>query len=189
LSTPPASPPHPVTSSSAANDAPASSLRGGRLRRRFCSEALELLDARHGLVEWRTFVLVVRAIGHSFQRNDREDEAAWEVGCLSLSTVAFRALSGIGANPHLPSCAGGSALITGLGVRSVPQALFSYGSDHHFDHHLGLSTEIRQSVKSLFLRKIGRLRTSVDTLPMSGGQGLASSSLAGPSNRSTPSDI
>jgi hypothetical protein len=70
-----------------------------------------------------------------------------------------------------------------------PLRLFGYGSDHHFDHHLGLSTEIHLSAKPLFLRNIGRLRTFVDALPMSGGQGLASSSLAGPSNRSTPSDI
>jgi hypothetical protein len=32
--------------------------------------------------------------------------------------------------------------------------LGSYGSDHHFDHHLCLSTEIRSSVKSLFLTKV-----------------------------------
>ena len=41
-------------------------------------------------------------------------------------------------------------------------------SDHHFDHHLGLSTEIRLCAKSLSLRKIGRLGTSLDTLPMPG---------------------
>ena len=34
----------------------------------------------------------------------------------------------------------------------------------------GLSIEIRLSTKSLFLRKTGRMGTSVDTLPMSGGQ-------------------
>jgi hypothetical protein len=39
---------------------------------------------------------------------------------------------------------------------------------------LGLSTEIRLSTKSLFLRKIVRLRTSVDALPMSGDQGVVS---------------
>src|SRR5215218_8356361 len=116
LSTLPALPLHPVTSSSATNDAPASSLRGGRLCRRSSPEALEPMDSRHGRVEWRTFVPVVCAIGHSFQRNDREDEAAWEVGCLSWSTVAFRALRGIGANPHLSDCAGGSALIAGSGA-------------------------------------------------------------------------
>jgi hypothetical protein len=49
--------------------------------------------------------------------------------------------------------------------------VFGYGSDHHFDHRLGLSTEIRQSAKSLYLREIGRLGTSLDALPMSGGQG------------------
>ena len=49
-----------------------------------------------------------------------------------------------------------------------PFALVSYGSDHHFDHHLGLSTEIRLSAESVFLRETGRLRTSLDTLPMSG---------------------
>jgi hypothetical protein len=47
-----------------------------------------------------------------------------------------------------------------------------------------LRLEIRLSAKSLFLRKIGRLRTSVDTLPMSGGQGVASSNLASPDQRS-----
>ena len=40
---------------------------------------------------------------------------------------------------------------------------------HHFDHHLGLSTEIRLSAKSSFLWKVGRLGTLLDTLPMSGG--------------------
>jgi hypothetical protein len=35
----------------------------------------------------------------------------------------------------------------------------------------GLSTEIRLSASSLFSRKIGRLRTSLDTLPMSGVKG------------------
>jgi hypothetical protein len=36
------------------------------------------------------------------------------------------------------------------------------------------------SPKSLFLREIGHLLKSLDTLPMSGGQGVASSNLAGP---------
>ena len=63
-------------------------------------------------------------------------------------------------------------MIGGPSIRcSGPFASFSYGSDHHFDHHLALSIEMRLSAKSLFLRKIGRLGTSVDTLPMSGGQG------------------
>jgi hypothetical protein len=55
------------------------------------------------------------------------------------------------------------------GLAYLVMGLFSYGPDHHFDHHLALSTEIRPSVKALPLRKIGCLRTSVETLPMSGG--------------------
>jgi hypothetical protein len=45
---------------------------------------------------------------------------------------------------------------------------------------LGLSTEIPQSPKPLSVREIGRPRTVSDTLPMSGGQGVASSNLASP---------
>jgi hypothetical protein len=43
-----------------------------------------------------------------------------------------------------------------------------------------LSTEMRLGPESLSLRKIGRLGTFVATLPMSGGQGVASSNLASP---------
>jgi hypothetical protein len=41
---------------------------------------------------------------------------------------------------------------------------------------------MRLSAKPLFLGKIERLRTSLDTLPMSGGQGVASSNPASPTN-------
>jgi hypothetical protein len=47
-------------------------------------------------------------------------------------------------------------------------SLVGYG----FDHHLGMSTEIHLSAKSLCLRRSGRLRASVDTLSMSGVNGL-----------------
>jgi hypothetical protein len=38
---------------------------------------------------------------------------------------------------------------------------------------LGWFTEIHPSVKAIFSTRIGRLRTSLDKLPMSGGQGLS----------------
>jgi hypothetical protein len=40
-----------------------------------------------------------------------------------------------------------------------------------FDHHLGLSAEIHPRIGFLYLRKIGHLRMSVDSLPMSGVKG------------------
>jgi hypothetical protein len=43
-----------------------------------------------------------------------------------------------------------------------------------------MSTEIRPSLKSLFSRKIGRVRTAVDTLPMSGGRGALRPNLVHP---------
>jgi len=58
------------------------------------------------------------------------------------------------------------------------------GFDHHFDHHLCLSTEICPCVKFLFSRKIRLPGTFLDALPMSGGQGVASSNLASPDQRS-----
>jgi hypothetical protein len=81
----------------------------------------------------------------------------------------------IAAQRPLPILVGGPSSwhrssMTGSFVAAGPFAWVSNGSDHHFDHHLGLSTEIRPSAKALFLRKIGRLRTSLDTLPVSGGQ-------------------
>jgi hypothetical protein len=63
-----------------------------------------------------------------------------------------------------------------MAIHSLHLIKLGYGFDHHFDHHLGLSIEIRLSTKSLFLRETGRMGTSVDTLPVSGGQGLAGSS-------------
>ena len=84
LSTPAVVPPQPVTSNSAASDPPASSFRDGRLWRGSCPGALVRTHSRHGRVEWRTFVLIVCAIGHSFQRNDREDEAGMESGAACL---------------------------------------------------------------------------------------------------------
>ena len=48
--------------------------------------------------------------------------------------------------------------------------VFGYGSDHHFDHRLGLSTEIHQSAKSLYLREIGRLGTSLDAADVWGAK-------------------
>src|SRR5215211_4165912 len=71
------------------------------------------------------------------------------------------------------------AALLAMAMRSLDlqalSLLLRYGDDHHFDHHLGLSTEIRLSAESLFSRKIGRLRTLLDTLPMSGGQRATSS--------------
>jgi hypothetical protein len=40
-----------------------------------------------------------------------------------------------------------------------------------FDNHLGWFTEIQPSVKALFSTRIGRLGTSLDTLPISGVRG------------------
>jgi hypothetical protein len=40
--------------------------------------------------------------------------------------------------------------------------------------------------ESLFLRTVGRMRTSLDSLPMSGGQGVASSNLASPTRAIHP---
>ena len=60
-----------------------------------------------------------------------------------------------------------------LGPEHASSISLAMGLTTMFDHHLGLSTEIRLSAKSLFSRKIGRLRTLLDTLPMSGGPGGA----------------
>jgi hypothetical protein len=63
-----------------------------------------------------------------------------------------------------------------LALRSIdradqaPSHLVSLWVDHLLDHHLDLSSEIRLCAESLFLRKTGPRRTSMDTLPMSGGQ-------------------
>ena len=49
-----------------------------------------------------------------------------------------------------------------------------YGSDHHFDHRLGFvySPNAALKCKVLILRReVGRLRTCLDTLLMSGGKG------------------
>src|SRR3954447_8728914 len=70
--------------------------------------------------------------------------------------------------------------MTGSFVAAGPFAWVSYGSDHHFDHHLGLSTEIRPSAKALFLRKIGRPADVLGHAADVWGQGVASSNLASP---------
>jgi len=76
------------------------------------------------------------------------------------------------------------AALLAMAMRSLDlqalSLLLRYGDDHHFDHHLGLSTEIRLSAKSLFVRKLGCLWTSLDALPMSGGQMALSPNLVHP---------
>ena len=51
----------------------------------------------------------------------------------------------------------------------MPLRLLWRSSDHHFDHHLRSSTEMRPSIESLFLRKVECPWTFLDTVPMFGG--------------------
>ena len=62
------------------------------------------------------------------------------------------------------------ALWLGPSWQRTSSLRLAMGLTHHFDHHLGLSTEICHSAESLFTRKIGRPWTCSDALPMSWGQ-------------------